>query len=105
MRRDGSFPQLSATSAGSATAIIVVPNAHVVRKYNHLNCIIIIVPLSERVMDLKKHAHINKDFYVGDEAYAYDVLDIKALQSHLICTSIHDVLAAHHIPGCGAELG
>ncbi len=28
-------------------------------------------------MDLKKHAHITKDFYVGDEAYAYDVLDIK----------------------------
>ena len=28
-------------------------------------------------MDLTKHAHITKDQYVGDQAYAYDVLDIK----------------------------
>ena len=33
------------------------------------------IQFSAHVMDLDKHAHVKKDFYVGDEAYAYDVID------------------------------
>eukprot|EP00053_Salpingoeca_punica_P004509 m.49475 g.49475 ORF g.49475 m.49475 type:complete len:514 (+) comp12826_c1_seq1:2177-3718(+) len=33
---------------------------------------------SEHIMDLEKHKHIDRDFYVGDEAWAYkDILQIK----------------------------